>query len=658
VSRNPEKIDVVTPKIRKKMLSLIVGIVMSFPKTNVAEDLVTFTERKRVLVSGSSARPGKYRYANAPIWREVAYEMSESSKTTEGVVMAATQTGKSENMLNHELYCVEYGIGPVCYVSSDEGLSLKHSETRFKPMLKAANMLKYIQAAVESKSNKSDGDKIGLKFYKGTFIQFIGARSESKASSTPIRVLHIDEIDKFKLQLAGGGNPVIKLLRRTDSYENLKKILYVSTPKRKATSQIEPLFKQGDMRYYHVECQNPECGELHRLEWSRIKWDKDEKGNVLLEYDDENNLINDPVWHECPHCGYHMKCHEKVKAMAEEGYGGHAKWIPTKKPDRPGLKSWTASGLYGFRNWISIALEFQAAKDDVILLEDFICDTLAETWSAKIDKPDEHYLQSRVETDWERTQIPDDVKILSIGADVHPDRIEWHLLGFGRGKQAWSCNYDSEHGDIYEPNDPAWDRMEDILRDNYYRIDGSSIPLHIALFDASGKAAEVVKNFCERFPYTEGSINGVYPCLGKATLTGVVKEHESTIATPEILLNDQKLKFEIYNNLKKKKPAVGERYPNGYVHFHGDYHADFFKQLVSEEVEEISNTKGTHTEFFITNKAQRRNETLDTFKMSLGGLYYMYTQYFKMLNKRQKSRKKKEIPPSWDVFWNLFEDKE
>lgn len=650
-----DQTEVVTAKNRKAMVRSILKEIIKFPRKGVAEDLVTFTERKRKLVSGSSARPGPYRYSAAPIWREVAFEMSESSKTVEGVVMAATQTGKTENFLNHELYCVEYGIGPICYTSSDEGLAEKHSMTRFSPMLQAAKMGHEIQAPVKTKANKGTGDKVNLKFYKGTFIQFIGARSESKASSTPIRILHIDEIDKFPLQLAGGGNPVIKLLRRTDSYDALKKILYVSTPKRKATSQIEPLFEQGDMRYYHVECQNPECGELHRLEWSHIKWDKDDKGNVLLEYDEDNNLTNDPVWHECPHCKCKMRNHEKIAAMQEEGYGGHGKWIPTKKPDRPNIKSWHASGLYGFRKWLDIVLEFQTAKDDIILLEDWTCDTMAETWSEQIDKPDEHYLMSRAETEWERGQIPDEVKVLSIGADVHPDRIEWQLLGFGNGKQSWSCQYDSFFGDIYEPNDEAWDKMEEVLNDEYFKIDGTPIPIHIALFDAQGKAAEAVKNFCSRFPYLANSINGVYPCLGKTNVAGIVKDHPSTISTPEILMDDQRLKKEIYQNLKKKKPVIGERYPNGYIHYHNGYNEDFFKQLTAEDIEEISNSKGTHTEIFITNKAQRRNEALDTFKMALAGLYYMYFQYFKIWNKQRKTKKKTEIPPNWEIFWSQFD---
>ena len=182
MSKNPPDLkDLITPKIKKRMIQDIIKQIVKFPKQNVAEDLPTYMKRKMVLPPGSSARPGPYRFANAPFWREVAMSMSEREKTIKGVVMAATQTGKTVVMMGHEQYCVEYGIGPICYTSSDEGLALKHSETRFGPMLQAAKMLHYITAPVKTKANKGTGDKLNLKFFKGTFIQFIGARSESKA---------------------------------------------------------------------------------------------------------------------------------------------------------------------------------------------------------------------------------------------------------------------------------------------------------------------------------------------------------------------------------------------------------------------------------------------------------------------------------------------
>ena len=92
------------------------------------------------------------------------------------------------------------------------------------------------------------------------------------------------------------------------------------------------------------------------------------------------------------------------------------------------------------------------------------------------------------------------------------------------------------------------------------------------------------------------------------------------------------------------------------MHFHSDYSEQFYSELTAEEVEEVQNSKGTHTEFIIHNKKQRPNHVLDCTKMCLAGLYHMYFKYFKILNKQQKARRRKEIPASWDVFWNLFGD--
>lgn len=646
----PTLTELITPDLKTRMIKSILKQIKKFPRRNVAEDLPTYMERKMYLPAGTSARPGPYRFANAPMWREVAYEMSESTKTTEGAVMAATQTGKTVVMMGHEQYCVEYGIGPVCYVSSDEGLALKHSETRFGPMLQAAGMMDYISAPVTTTANKGTGNKLNLKFFKGTFIQFIGARSESKASSTPIRILHIDEEDKFLNQLVGGGDPTLKLLRRTDSYDKLKKVWHVSTPKRKATSRIEPLFNQGDMRYYNVECQNPECGELHKLEWKNIKWDKDENGRCLLKYDDDDNLINDPVWHICPHCGYEMKCHEKVQAMKEEGHGGHAKWIPTKKPDRPGIKSWHVSGLYGFRSWLDIILQFQDAKDDNILLEDFICDTLAETWSEEIDKPSEHYLAARAEQDWTRGIVHEKVKALTSGWDIQKDRVEGAVIGWNVRKESWAIDYHIFPGTPSDPYDKCWDKMEEVIMKDYFKTDGTKINIQVVLVDARYET-ESVKNFCERFPYSPNSWKGVFPAYGKKHQSDIIKQHPGTIATPEIFMDDQRLKREIYMHLRKKQPASGHNVPNGYMHFPADYSEEYYKQMVAEDITEITDSKGMQTEIIIHNPHQRRNEVLDTTKMALGGFYYMYLTFFKLWNNKRKAMRKKEIAPDWQLFW-------
>jgi len=661
LSKNPP-LNLTTPKQKKHMSDFMTSIVSGWQTRSVAEGVVEFTERKRYLSSGTSARPGPFRFAVTPFWREVAECLSEYSRTVEVGVMKGTQTGGTDAvMMNHAAYCIEYGIGPVQYVSSDDELALEHMEKRLAPMIQESGLQEKIIPPVKSKTSRITGDTKRAKSFGGTFLRVTGARSESSLSSLPTRILHIDEIDKYLKVLTGGGNPVEKAIRRADSYNHLKKIVYISTPKKKATSQIEPIFQQGTMEYYNFHC--PVCGELQKLEWSRIKWTKDEEGDFYIEYDGEGNVINDPVWMECKNkeCDHKIRDYEKVTFLQEQGFGGTAHWIATKKPDRPGIRTFHINALYGFRSWLDVVVQWCKIEGDKDLLQDFINDTLGETYQDAIDKPDMHYLQARAETDWERGQIPNGVKILVLGCDIQKGkagngRIEWGIAGYGIKKEYWSSDYDMIAGNPYDPNDPLWDKLEEIIRKDYYKINGEAINIQVAFLDAQGEAAEVVKVFCERFPYSPGSWIGVFPTLGKKTQSDIVKEHTSTIKTPEILLDDQKLKAEIYHHLKKKVPVIGSNYPVGFMHFHAGYSEEYYKQLTAEEVEEIMNTKGTATEYYIHNKKQRRNEVLDVTKMQLGALYYVYFTYFKLWNERRKLRKYSEINRDWSLFWAKMDD--
>lgn len=645
---------VITLKNKRNMISFLNRIVQGFPIINVAENLVDFTEHTRVLTSGMSARPGPYRFSVTPYTREITEQLSESSKITELVCMKPTQWAGTAIMLSHQLYCVHYGIGPVLYVTSDDDLAGEYMEKRFDPMIAAAGMQDYITPPVQKRANKATGDTRRAKSFKGTFLRAVGSRSESKLSSFPVRIIHLDEEDKYPVSLVGGGSSADKAIRRSDSYGNLKKVFHNSTPKEKATSRIGPLFRQGDARYYFVPC--PMCGFMQRLMWSQIKWDKNKAGKLDLQMDDHGQVTNNPVWHECANkeCKYKMRDYEKILFMRERGFGGKAEWRPSKKPDRPGLKSYHGNGMEGFRTWIDIVIQWDKIEGDAVLLQDFINDVLGEEYEAKIDKPDEHYLMSRAETDWNRGDINECVKMLTMGVDVQKDRLEASLMGWTDRKESWAIEHYFFQGNPNDPNDECWHNLEEIIKQDYYKTNGTRVFLQVTLIDAPFENASVM-SFCENMPCEPGGWRGVYPAFGKQTLSQIVKEHESTIKVPEILVDDQKLKFELYNNLKRRTPAAGHSYPPGFMHFPNDYTEDYYKQMVAEEVIEIVNNRGISS-IFISNTKQRRNEVLDTTKLALGGLYYMYLKYFKLWNAILKARHKKEIRPDWGIFWGEFPD--
>ena len=646
--------DVINKKNRQEMSRYLKDSIKNVLTISVAENLVDFAERKRVLVAGTSARPGPYRFSVTPYLREIANGLSEDSKIIETAVMKSTQSAGTDGILmNHELYCIYNGIGPVLYVTSDDDLAHEHMEKRIDPMIAAAGMQALIIPPVQKKGNKATGDSRRAKAYKGTFLRAIGARSESKLSSFPVRVLHIDEIDKYPIALVGGGSPVEKAIRRADSYGALRKIAYISTPKEKATSRIEPLFQEGDMRYYFVPC--PKCGHMQRLLWAQIKWAKNEKGKMDIRLDEHSQLINNPVWHECANekCKYKMRDYEKLEFMREKGFGGKAEWRAMKMPDRPGIRSYHISGFYGFRSWAEIVIQWEKIEGDNILLQDFINDVLGETFEAKIDKPDEHYLAARAETDWTRGDISERINVLTLGADIQKDRIECALMGWTNRKESWAVDYFSFFGNTNDPTEECWSDFEEIIRNEYVKKDGSTLKIAVAFIDARYQTTSVM-DFCQRFQYSANHWAGVYPVFGRQTLSHIVKQHDSSIATPEILIDDQKLKAEIYTNLKRKMPPSGQGYPPGFIHFpDGGYPEEYYKQMVAEEVTETLNNKGIAT-LFIANIRQRRNEVLDCTKLCLAGLYYMFLTYFKLWNGKRKFNKQAEVRPDWNMFWSLF----
>ena len=151
--------ELLEPKHKINMIEFMIGVVQNFRTCNVAEGMVEFVERKRVLVAGTSARPGPYRYNVTPYLREPAECLSDFSKVFELVMMKGTQTGGTDGiMMNHELYCMYYGIGGIQYVTSDDDLAQEHMEKRIDPMIAAAGMNHLITPPVKKKSNKSTGD--------------------------------------------------------------------------------------------------------------------------------------------------------------------------------------------------------------------------------------------------------------------------------------------------------------------------------------------------------------------------------------------------------------------------------------------------------------------------------------------------------------------
>jgi phage terminase large subunit GpA-like protein len=406
------------------------------------------------------------------------------------------------------------------------------------------------------------------------------------------------------------------------------------------------------MRYYHIAC--PKCGKLQKLEWANFKWEKNSEGEIDIVIEN-GKLKYDPTYYECnnPECGYHMHEYEKHEFMLEEGYGGRAKWIPSKEPDRPNIRSYHINALYGFRPWVDIAIQWRDAQDDRGKLQDFVNDVLGETYAEDVDKPEPHFLMSRAE-DWTIGHIPESVKLLTLGADIQGDRIEAGIQGWNTNNETWILDYKVLPGNPENQESDCWKRLDDMITKEYVRADGEILNVLVSFIDA-GYLESRVMGFCDQYMYNKHQIKGVYPIVGKKKRRedAFWKAYRCDINQPRIELNDQKLKWHVYGNLKRKG-FYENGFPKWYMHTPADLNEDWYKQLVSEEIISEKDKYGIE-QLLIVNSKQRRNEALDICKMNLGALYFVYLRHFEIKNEIRKRKRLKEVDVDWQDFWSLFE---
>jgi len=646
-----------TPEQRDDFIRFLSGLVDTMPRGIPNMPASDWIEEHIVIVEGDYQGP--YSFRLTPYLQEIADRMSIRSLTQEIAIIKANQLGMS--MLSFALiaYYIYYGVGPQIFVSGDQTMAEETFEKRLDPLLEASGLRHLIKPIVKKSGGaRATGDTKGVKAYKGTHIRAVGPNSEGQLRSMPARIAIVEEIDVYPQTLKGKGNPVEKIVRRTDNYGVNRRIYYNSTPKEKATSQILPLFEAGTKSLYTWVC--PKCGHRQPFVWAGMDWDKNEDGSPRVDMDDDGRVTHDPTYYRCqnPQCDHTIREHEKFKLLLTRKQGGTAEYVPQKKPDRPGLWSCQVNALYSpTRSWLDIVLQYWRVKDDPILYPDFVNDSLAECSDVTVKTPEPHVLARRAES-WtqEDARIPQGVIFTTHATDVQGNRIESALVGWGKNDEAWLLKYWTFDGDPADPDDDCWKRWAQTITDEAIREDGVNIGAPKIVFVDAGFSTDAVMTICSMYPPRRNSPNGVYPVFGRdQQIVGrTYKKIQSQIANPTILINDQRFKKMVYASLSRDRPSPDAPFPRYYIHFPADLHPDFYKQLVAEEMIEVVG-KGGRVSHLIQNTHQRRNEPLDIMKMNYAARFYLCSEYYEAINKNRRANKKTEIAVDWVKFFEIME---
>ncbi|KTQ95133.1 terminase [Aureimonas ureilytica] len=309
--------------------------------------------------------------------------------------------------------------------------------------------------------------------FPGGSLALVSARSPRNLRGRTARVLFLDEVDAFEIDVRGEGDPVMLAERRTLSYGD-RKIVMGSTPVDEATSRICRAYGASDQRVYEVPC--PACGTFTELAWGMIEWEADRPETAAFR---------------CPHCD------ALVPAMEKPGMVAKGHWRATR-PEVVGHHGYRLNALVSLlpnAAWGKLAAEFLVAKRSTETLKTFVNTLLGEPWRDQSDGLDEGALASRAEP-FGLDAIPPEVLVVTAGCDVQDDRVEITTTGWTKDGDALVLAHEVVWG---EPGrTETWAEVDDLLKRSWRHPGGGLLRVDAAIVDSgSGGHTDAVYGFCK-----------------------------------------------------------------------------------------------------------------------------------------------------------------
>lgn len=538
-----------------------------------------WADEKRELTSMSSSEPGRWRTSRVPYLREILECLSPDSLYEFVVWMKGAQVAATEGGINWIGFTIDVSPTSMLYLLPTIDMVEKFSKTRLSPSIAATPDLFKKVVETKAKFKDADANTILTKTFPGGVLMMAGANSATTLRSFPIERVHADEVDGYVKNLDKEGDPLEIAIRRTANYQR-RKIYVTSTPGIQETSRIEPLFEEGDQRYYYVPC--PHCGQMQTIGWDRIKWVNDDPSTAKLECIGCKELIE-----------------EKYKTqMLENGV-----W----KANFPGRKiaSFHLSALYSPLGWFSwenaVDTFIRANKEhDQEKLQSFVNTILGETWSLKGANVDVSNFEKERREEY-KAEVPMGAMLLTAFTDVQDDRLEVEVKGWGINRESWSIDYKVIFGDTDQQD--VWDQLDKYLLRGWKHESGNIIQIGATGID-SGHKAEIVKKFCKARAFRR-----VWPIKGREGFGNgffMRSQNKDDEGVFSFISYVDELKSNFYSMLR-----ITEKGP-GYCHFpiRPEYNSMHFKAMTAEKLI-VKSVNGKKKMAWHLPKG-RRNEPLDT----------------------------------------------
>ena len=559
-----KKVDRKTVRLFKK----IATILSPPPVLTVSQ----WADEYRRLSPEASAEPGRWNTDRAPYQRAIMDAVNDA-RCEDIIIMSSAQVGKTELILNIIGYYIDYDPSPILVLQPTLEMAQTFSKDRLAPMLRDTPALK---GKVKDARSRDSGNTILHKTFPGGHITMVGANSAAGLASRPIKVVLMDEVDRYPASAGTEGDPIKLAEKRTTTFWNRKKIK-VSTPTIKGRSPIEKEFLTSSMEEWNVPC--PCCGKYQPYEWGRIHF-----SDVTME---------------CKFCLEHIS--------ERDWKSNPGKWVAAKENNKK--RGFHLNELASpWKHWEEIIEDFKEAdrdrkQGDIEKLKTFVNTALGEPWEERGEAADDNVLLSRRER--YNADLPDGVLLVTAGVDVQDDRFEVEITGWGKGYESWGilykkikCNPEQEE---------AWNKLEQFLDTELYFENGNSLLIAATCIDTGGHFTSETYKFLKKMERKQKKIFGIKG-MGGEGIPLINKISTNNVEKVRIFILGVDSGKEI---LMTRLKTVDEG--PGYCHFpiNADrgYDETYIKGLTSEQ--RVVSVKDNRATLKWVKKSGTRNEPLD-----------------------------------------------
>ncbi|MCK4521990.1 MAG: phage terminase large subunit family protein [Nanoarchaeota archaeon] len=235
----------------------LIGLLES-SRANISNILPSdWCEQNRMMTSDVSPIPGMFSYDNSPYTREIIDCLDPTHPARIVAVMKGSQIGFSTGVIEGGIgWIISQQPGNVLFLVGHADLVID-AGTKMDTMIDNSGIRGMIKSSSARSRNVKSGDTDKMKQFPGGYLK-LGTANHKTLRNISMMYGFIDDFESMRSDTKESGATDKMIEQRFKAYKKKMKLMYISTPERKESSNIEPVYMLGDQRKYHIPC--PCCG--------------------------------------------------------------------------------------------------------------------------------------------------------------------------------------------------------------------------------------------------------------------------------------------------------------------------------------------------------------------------------------------------------------